>query len=126
MEDQDDDAALLKVAEAVSDGNPVDWDAAQSRHDEAEIDLAHLQALEGVAAAFRATRQDMESSGSTSAGPFSASARGSDDPHALDLQRRPKDGTPSGWRRSGIIRAAALGTLALAALYLAARLLWNR
>ena len=125
MEDQDDDAALLKVAEAVSDGKPVDWDAAQSRHDEAEMDLAHLQALESVAAAFRATRQPPENPDNPSAGSLSSSPWRTNDPHSEESRRRSPDSTRFGKRRSGTLRAGVLLALGLAALYLAVRWLWK-
>jgi len=125
MEDQDDDAALLKVAEAVSDGKPVDWDAAQSRHDEAELDLAHLQALESVAAAFRATRQPPENPDNPSAGSLSSSPWRTNGPHSEEARRRSPDSTLSGKRRSGTLRAGVLLALGLAALYLAVRWLWK-
>src|SRR5258705_12256675 len=125
MEDQDDDVALLKVAEAVSDGKPVDWDAAQSRHDEAEADLAHLQALESVAAAFRAARQPPENSDNPSAGALRGSEWRSADPHSEEPRRLLPESTLSGKRRSGPLRAGVLLALGLAALYLAVRWLWK-
>src|SRR5437867_1011796 len=65
MESQDENAALLKLAEAVSDGHPVDWDSAQSLLDDAERELAPLRALEAVAAAYRAARRHRGSSPGT-------------------------------------------------------------
>jgi len=125
MEDQDDNAALLKVAEAVSDGKPVDWDAAQSRHDEAEMDLAHLQALESVAAAFRSARQHPENPDNPCAGSLGSSAWRSGDPHSEEPRRLSPDNTLSGKRKSGTLRAGVLLALGLSALYLAVRWLWR-
>ena len=100
MEEQDDNPALLKVAEAVSDGTPVDWESAQSLHDESEAELAHLQALEVVAAAHRSAR----------------------------LQEPPltfTDTAPSGRRGVKTIRVWVILGLALVALYLILQLLWR-
>ena len=54
MEDRNDDAPLLKVAQAVSDGNPVDWDAEHRRLHDAPGELARLKAVETVVAGHRA------------------------------------------------------------------------
>jgi len=58
MGERDDEAYLLKVAQAVVDGNPVDWDAERRRLEE---ELARLKELEALAAAHReAMRASLE------------------------------------------------------------------
>ena len=54
MADRDDDAPLLKVAQAVSDGNPVDWEAENQRLQDTPTELARLKDLEAVVAGHRA------------------------------------------------------------------------
>lgn len=55
METSDDEFALLKVAESVSDGIPVDWSSEAGLREAGGNDLAPLQLLEKVAAAYRST-----------------------------------------------------------------------
>ncbi|HEV8376394.1 MAG TPA: hypothetical protein VGR38_09230 [Candidatus Polarisedimenticolia bacterium] len=50
------DDALLSVAETVSDGNPVDWDAERESRGESEEDLKHLRLVAAVADAHRQVR----------------------------------------------------------------------
>jgi hypothetical protein len=122
MEDQDENPALLEVAEAVSDGNPVDWELAQSRHDEAVAELSHLQALEVVATAHRSARLP-GNTGDPSAD-VSESSRW-DRHHAQAAQPQPTAAVPSGWRSPGLVRAVVGLGLALVALLLVLRFLWK-
>ena len=50
MDDKAEDKALLDVAEAITDGKPVDWDAAKSAHRNLGRKLGHLRLIEKVAA----------------------------------------------------------------------------
>jgi hypothetical protein len=54
MVDRDAEAPLLKVAQAVGDGKPVDWEAEHQRHHDTPGELASLKDLEAVVAGHRA------------------------------------------------------------------------
>ena len=125
MENQDENPALLEVAEAVSDGKPVDWELAQSRHDEAVAELSHLQALEVVATAHRSARLNPGNTGGPSAD-GSESSRW-DGHHAQAAERRlgSTAEVPSGWRSPGVVRAVVGLGIALVALLLVLRFLWK-
>ena len=113
METRDDDPALLKVAEAVSDGKPVDWDHEERGHrDDAARDLAQLRALETVAAAYRPTPRHR--AGSEVASGLSPGG----DPHLGDTceeLRRPAPITRARrFRLAGMVRPLGWLVLALA------------
>jgi hypothetical protein len=55
MESGDHESALLKLAETVSDGVPVDWSSGAGLREASGSDLAPLQLLEKVADAYRST-----------------------------------------------------------------------
>ena len=56
MEEPDDDGALLKVAQAISDGHPVDWESERSAQQASGAELSHLKAMAAVAEAHRQAR----------------------------------------------------------------------
>jgi len=60
----DPDTELLKIAEAVSDAESVDWDEASGAHPALTPTLTGLQQLEAVADAFRSASSDAEDPGS--------------------------------------------------------------
>jgi len=51
---QDDDPALLRVAEAVTDGAPVDWKAERAARPQQSGKVDHLRLIQEVARAHRA------------------------------------------------------------------------
>jgi len=51
---------LLRIAEALADGLPVDWSGLRAREPAAGDDLAWLRAVEEVASAFRVVREAPE------------------------------------------------------------------
>jgi len=51
MEDKGENRTLLRVAEAISDGRPVDWGSEQAMNEELKTRLQYLQVLEAVATA---------------------------------------------------------------------------
>ena len=53
MKSQDEENPLLRVALAVSDGQPVDWDSQRKLQEDAAGELAHLRVLEALASAHR-------------------------------------------------------------------------
>jgi len=53
MRTEDPDGALIRVAEAVSDGHPIDWDAEETTRPDLSGTLLSLRALEGVAQTHR-------------------------------------------------------------------------
>ena len=64
MEKPDHESALLKLAEAVSDGRPVDGDSGQGSPEHNSRELTPVKVLERVAAGYRSTahlRQTSES-----------------------------------------------------------------
>jgi hypothetical protein len=111
------------VAEAVSDGNPVDWELAQSRHDEAVAELSHLQALEVVATAHRSARLNPENTSGPSADGSESSRRERHQVEAAEPRSTAVD--RSGWRSPGVVRAVVGLALALVALLLVLRFLWK-
>ena len=125
MEDQDENPALLEVAEAVSDGKPVDWELAQSRHDPTGVELSHLQALEVVAAAHRSARLDSENIGGPSADDSLSRAWGGHSPETAEPRLGSTGAIPSTRRSTVMIRAAVGLAFALVALYLVFRVLWK-
>ena len=56
MEEPDDDGALLKVAQAISDGHPVDWESESSAQKASGAELSHLKEMAAVAEAHRQAR----------------------------------------------------------------------
>jgi hypothetical protein len=56
MEEPDDDGALLKVAQAISDGHPVDWESESSAQKASRPELSHLKEMAAVAEAHRRAR----------------------------------------------------------------------
>ncbi len=124
MENHDENPALLEVAEAVSDGNPVDWELAQSRHDEAVAELSHLQALEVVATAHRSARLDPGNTGGPSADGSESSHWDRHHAEAAEPRLGSTAAVPSGWR-SLVVRAAVGLGFALVALLLVLRFLWK-
>jgi len=56
MEEPEDDKALLKVAQAISDGHPVDWDSERSAQQASGPELSHLKEMAAVAEAHRRSR----------------------------------------------------------------------
>lgn len=68
MKDKGEDRALLSVAEAISEGKPVDWPAEQSAHHDLAKKLKQLRLLEAVASAHRAPPMVQE--GEAGAGGF--------------------------------------------------------
>ncbi|HEU5180553.1 MAG TPA: hypothetical protein VFW45_07160 [Candidatus Polarisedimenticolia bacterium] len=56
MEERDDDGALLKVAQAISDGHPVDWDSETTAQKDSAPELSHLKAMAALAEAHRRSR----------------------------------------------------------------------
>jgi hypothetical protein len=56
MEERDEDGALLKVAQAISDGHPVDWESEHSAQRDSAPELAHLKAMAALAEAHRKAR----------------------------------------------------------------------
>lgn len=48
---------LLRIAEALADGLPVDWSGLRAREPAAGHELASLRAVEEVASAFRTVRE---------------------------------------------------------------------
>ena len=56
MEEPDDDGALLKVAQAISDGHPVDWESESSAQKDSGPELSHLKAMAALAEAHRRAR----------------------------------------------------------------------
>src|SRR5262245_11598844 len=125
MEDQDEDPALLEVAEAVSAGNPVNWESAQSRHDPTGVELSHLQALEAVAAAHRSARLDSENIGGPSADDSLGRTWGGPSPETAEPRLGSTGAVPSSRRNIGMIRAAVGLAFALVALYFIFRVLWK-
>jgi hypothetical protein len=55
MEYQDDDSALMKLAEAVSDGMPVDWHSRKEPLEQIGTNLEPFRVLAKVAAGYRST-----------------------------------------------------------------------
>ena len=123
MEIQDDDTALLKVAEAVSDGRPVDWESAQSQHDDAGAELSHLQALEVVADAHRKARLHPEIGRAGAASSLENGARDEDLPSRADPRMKSPGENPTGRARFGKVRAWVILAFVLVLLYLIFRLL---
>lgn len=56
MEERNDDGALLKVAQAISDGHPVDWESESSAQRACGAELSHLKEMAAVAEAHRQAR----------------------------------------------------------------------
>ena len=50
------DGALLKVAQAISDGRPVDWESESRAQADSAPELSHLKAMAALAEAHRKTR----------------------------------------------------------------------
>lgn len=50
------DGELMRIAEAVADGLPIDWNGLQERDPARTVDLERLRAVERVVAAFREVR----------------------------------------------------------------------
>src|SRR5262245_3465988 len=56
MEDPNEDGALLKVAQAISDGKPVDWESESRAQKDSAPELSHLKAMAALAEAHRRAR----------------------------------------------------------------------
>src|SRR5262245_53261933 len=66
-----DDELLERIAAAITDGTPIDWEAASSRRGEVARRLAHLRAIEAIAAIHRrpgATDDTIDAAGTVAAG----------------------------------------------------------
>jgi len=116
MANPEDDSPLLKVAEAVSDGHSVDWDAEQAAQREAGKELGRLRLVAAVAEAHRKSR-------SSRAAPFQAApSNPQEDNQAVERALATSKGTANlspapraRWRRWLGVSVVAVVVVAVAA-----------
>jgi hypothetical protein len=125
MESQNDNPALLKVAQAVSDGKAVDWEAEKTRQDDAAKELAQLRELETVAAGYRATPPPRAADRLVPEGPQAGKPPAAKVSEAAATPQAPAGNIPSWMAIPAPLRRWRAVALALIVLYLLYRFLWK-